>query len=193
MNTIEEENRLIITFLGEIPVTKREYYTGADTNNKILVSENIYTYAGSWDLLMPVIERCSDLSDDEHNTIGDITHALLDYEICETYREVVKFITKYNKTKEVLFSKEYDMTIFIQRDHNNQIKGINFICGRSSGEDSELKEICPFLSKFFQLTFPYMDINDKSDEQIVLEICGLYQNLMAHDMDFKNNTFDLND
>ena len=53
-------------------------------------------YDKSWDWLMPVVEKCYE-SGAEENEVGDITHALLDCDIKETYNAVVEFIKEYNK------------------------------------------------------------------------------------------------
>lgn len=55
-------------------------------------------YHNSWDWLMPVVETCYDNGADS-NEIGDITHALLDFDIDTTYKAVVEFINHINKEK----------------------------------------------------------------------------------------------
>ena len=46
---------------------------------------------------MPVVETCYHNGADG-DEIGDITHALLDCDMDQTYKAVVKFINEYNKT-----------------------------------------------------------------------------------------------
>lgn len=52
-----------------------------------------------WNWLMPVIDKIYNLDqhDEEGNNVGDITHALVDIDIEETCKAVIKFIEWYNK------------------------------------------------------------------------------------------------
>ena len=63
--------------------------------NEIVPIESM-GYHKSWDWLMPVVESCYDNGADS-NEIGDITHALLDFDIDTTYKAVVEFINHINK------------------------------------------------------------------------------------------------
>ena len=80
------DNKLIAEFMGD----GKEYEV--DINTKTLKSYNT-----SWDWLMPVVETCYHNGADG-DEIGDITHALLDCDMDQTYKAVVKFINEYNKT-----------------------------------------------------------------------------------------------
>ena len=54
-------------------------------------------YHESWDWLIPVIDKLEDKLEDVTNHLGDITHALTDYNIEETYKAVVEAIKFLDK------------------------------------------------------------------------------------------------
>jgi regulator of PEP synthase PpsR (kinase-PPPase family) len=54
-------------------------------------------YHESWDWLIPVIDKLEDKLEDGTDHLGNITHALLDYDIEETYQEVVEAIKFLDK------------------------------------------------------------------------------------------------
>ena len=70
--------------------------TNGDTDILESCKSNELKYHTSWDWLMPVVETCYHNGADS-NEIGDITHALLDCDIDNTYKAVVEFIKIYNK------------------------------------------------------------------------------------------------
>lgn len=71
-----------------------EFFTG----KKIESHHN--SYHRSWNELMPVIQKCYESEFfGTNNLIGDITHALIDIDIEETFEAVVKFIEYYNSQK----------------------------------------------------------------------------------------------
>ncbi len=57
----------------------------------------------SWDWLMVAIEKCYDTElpaiSDNDNITGDITHALVDCDIEEAFKQVLIFINAINKSK----------------------------------------------------------------------------------------------
>jgi hypothetical protein len=97
----KENNKLIAEFMGFTQEKNIGWY-----DNDMLMSQNVYDsqdgncfdellFDQSWDWLMPVVETCYHNGADG-NEIGDITHALLDCDIDQTYKAVVKFINEYN-------------------------------------------------------------------------------------------------
>ena len=53
-------------------------------------------YDTSWDWLMPVVAKCTELNDDEFDN-QSIAWALLSDSIIDAYDHVVEFIKTYNK------------------------------------------------------------------------------------------------
>ena len=53
------------------------------------------TYSESWDWLMPVVAKCTELNDDEFDN-QSIAWALLSDSIIDAYDHVVEFIKEYN-------------------------------------------------------------------------------------------------
>ena len=96
----QENNKLIAEFMGManerhsdgryLFTTDIDELKGADTR----FWEELYFHV-SWDWLMPVVETCYHNGADG-DEIGDITHGLLDCDIDQTYKAVVKFINEYN-------------------------------------------------------------------------------------------------
>jgi len=83
------DNKLIAEFMGAEPDKKTFFRTG----------EEVYFYHTSWDLLMPVAEKClttDEPSDGQHYFIND---ALLTCNIEVVYDRVVEFIKQYNDEK----------------------------------------------------------------------------------------------
>ena len=57
-------------------------------------------YDTSWDWLMPVVQKCYDLEDEEMNNLGataDISMYMTDVDIQGVYSAVSEFIKQYNK------------------------------------------------------------------------------------------------
>ena len=53
-------------------------------------------YHRSWDWLMPVVAKCTELNDDEFDN-QSIAWALLSNSIVDVYDQVVRFISEYNQ------------------------------------------------------------------------------------------------
>jgi len=66
-----------------------------------------------WDYLMPVVQWCFDEGADEGNTVGDITHGLVDTNISATYQAVVRFI---KQRKEDYLEQKADSDISVMKD-----------------------------------------------------------------------------
>lgn len=102
-----KENKLIAEFTGlELEETLEGLFVYARKEQSPIKLNDIKTefyevhelqFHTSWDWLMPVVETCYH-NGAEENEIGDITHALLDCDINNTYKAVVQFINEYNKT-----------------------------------------------------------------------------------------------
>jgi hypothetical protein len=90
------DNKLIAEFMG-FQKTDIGWYESNDewfiglSNSGNTFDEYELSFDTSWDWLMPVVEKCYHNGADENN-IGDITHALLDCNIDNTYQAVVEFI-----------------------------------------------------------------------------------------------------
>ena len=74
------------------------FYITEDSKEKVMEGITEYSkYHTSWDWLMPVVEKCLNLSDDTMLTQwSDVYESLPSCNINEVYEAVVKFI-KYNK------------------------------------------------------------------------------------------------
>jgi len=96
-----EDNKLIADFMGA-----DDLYDGMSDAR----AKRIYNYHTSWDWLMPVIEECK--ATNVHPKMPTIMQSTLTLILDEidalmighwgiemTYKEVVKFITKYNEYK----------------------------------------------------------------------------------------------
>jgi len=103
-------NKLIAEFMGVKPIggsTEYEMYgvldcieDGVDEQHFFL--EEQLLFHTSWDWLMPVVAKCTELNDDEFDNEG-IAWALLSNSIVDAYDHVLCFIQEYNLTpKEVV-------------------------------------------------------------------------------------------
>jgi len=103
--TANESNLMIEWFITEEPEVLKK-----DLLKKGTV-ESLKHYQTSWDSLMPVYKKISDiysevtfgpgemqspLQDEWSNRIGDITCAILDVHIEDAWQEIVNFIEWYN-------------------------------------------------------------------------------------------------
>ena len=78
-----EDNKLIAEFMsGEHPLAE-------------VTHEAHHNYDTSWDWLMPVVAKCTELNDDEFDN-QSIAWALLSNSIVDVYDHVVEFIKEYN-------------------------------------------------------------------------------------------------
>ncbi len=80
-------------------------YEGVLGENESYLDLKFHT---SWDWLMPVVEKCYE-SGAEEDEVGDITHALLDCDIKETYKAVVGFIRENTDTERMMKIRIADM------------------------------------------------------------------------------------
>jgi hypothetical protein len=94
------DNKLIAEFMGLSIKQGVSYYTDQDDMffMGIEVEEPYLPFDEDWNWLMAVVGKCYE-SGAEENEVGDITHALLDCDIKETYNAVVEFIKQHNKEK----------------------------------------------------------------------------------------------
>ena len=83
-------NKLIAEFIGHEPIVKGNdvYY---ELNHIRLTSADDLRYHTSWDWLMPVVAKCTELNDDEFDN-QSIAWALLSDSIVDVYDHVVEFI-----------------------------------------------------------------------------------------------------
>ncbi len=83
-----KDNRIIAEFMSAEPDKKTFFRTG----------EEVYLYHTSWDSLMPVVQKCLDVSDDDNiEDFYSIQNVVANIEA--TYDAVVGFIKQYNDEK----------------------------------------------------------------------------------------------
>jgi|TARA_R100000482_G_C5085195_1_gene128045 hypothetical protein len=95
---MEENNKLIAEFMGYTYEDDRFFM---EDSNGIRVYENLpheLSYNVSWDWLMPVIEKITELCE-EPQELDELKHALLCVDIKSVYFIVVEFIKEYNNGK----------------------------------------------------------------------------------------------
>ena len=107
-NYIEESNILIAEFMGADGAPKYNpeswdiYITGhLDVDSDHEEAQHFYTpsemkYHTSWDWLMPVVQKCFDLTDGRYD--GDMEYIMHHLQVANknsTYREVVEFIKQH--------------------------------------------------------------------------------------------------
>ncbi len=77
-----------------------EPYYYADEERYYYADDEGMEFHTSWDWLMPVVQKCYDLEDEEMNNSGataDISMYLTDVDIEGVYSAVSEFIKQYNK------------------------------------------------------------------------------------------------
>ena len=117
-----ENNKLIAEFMGlydEISLDSIAgnihswsdapfFYITEDSKEKVMEGITEYSkYHTSWDWLMPVIEKCLDVSNDD-NIEGFYSIQNVVPNIEATYRAVVEFIKEYNRTTDYNKVTYYD-------------------------------------------------------------------------------------
>ncbi|MAH47086.1 hypothetical protein CMI37_14760 [Candidatus Pacearchaeota archaeon] len=112
MYKIRKEGKLIAEFMEweydedndwystphRVCLDKVDYLYRSDYDNE--VPAELFEFITSWDWLMPVIRRIIDELNyelpEDSNLIGDIMYGLVDINMNETYKAVIKFIKWYN-------------------------------------------------------------------------------------------------
>tara|TARA_R110000744_G_scaffold190403_1_gene309545 strand:+ start:1209 stop:1490 length:282 start_codon:yes stop_codon:yes gene_type:complete len=92
-----KDNKIIAEFMGGYTPYEKfgdntEYYY----RGKYVKLENMEFYT-SWDWLMPVVQKCYKIDDEEG--FDNLVDAVSTLDIDGTYKAVVEFINQYNKTK----------------------------------------------------------------------------------------------
>ena len=100
---MEENNKLIAEFMGwDTEVFKsgkvNYYYYDKVSKQEIFLEAHELSYNVSWDWLMPVIEKITELCE-EPQELDELKHALLCVDIKSVYFIVVEFIKEYNNGK----------------------------------------------------------------------------------------------
>ena len=100
---MEETNKLIAEFMGlDTEVFKsgkvNYYYYDKVSKQEIFLEAHELSYNVSWDWLMPVIEKITELCE-EPQELDELKHALLCVDIKSVYFIVVEFIKEYNNGK----------------------------------------------------------------------------------------------
>jgi len=93
-----KDNKLIAEFMGEKFTDASGVVQGL--NYKLIEKKhgegnNGFRFHTSWDWLMPVVAKCTELNDDEFDN-QSIAWALLSDSIIDAYDHVVEFIKEYN-------------------------------------------------------------------------------------------------
>ena len=88
-----KDNKLIAEFMG-FHRTEKGYIVGGLGNGTFGFAEELMFHT-SWDWLMPVVAKCTELNDDEFDN-QSIAWALLSDSIIDAYDHVVEFIKTYN-------------------------------------------------------------------------------------------------
>ena len=98
MNT-EDNNKLIAEFMGLSIKEGVCYYTDEDDMFPmgIEVEEPYIPYDEDWNWLMPVVQKCYKIDDEEG--FDNLVDAVSTLDINGTYQAAVKFINQYNKNK----------------------------------------------------------------------------------------------
>ncbi|QQV91442.1 hypothetical protein M1M25_gp012 [Tenacibaculum phage Gundel_1] len=106
MNTLQTQLETVAKFAGFTHEKNLDWH-----DNEMMMKQRIYDAEGgncfdkllfseSWDWIIPVVKLCEEVQDSKSgNLLGDITHALLDFDIEKTFEAVVKFIEWYNQQK----------------------------------------------------------------------------------------------
>ena len=105
--TLEEDNnKLLVEYMGyKISGNQFKDDNGFWTDSDVMQKR--------WDYLMPVVQYCFDDGADEGNTVGDITHGLVDTNLYATYQAVVRFI---RQRKEDYLEQRADSDMSILKD-----------------------------------------------------------------------------
>lgn len=97
---VQESNKLIALFMAELEEYEADRQDIIDAVNN---DATLQPYDDVWDCLIPVLRKIDEvahLADGrDSNVVGDITHALLDYDIDATYEAAVEFIKWYNQNQ----------------------------------------------------------------------------------------------
>lgn len=99
-----QDNKLIAEFMGLSHCSEGwitiPYHGREEVAEEEIVDE--LRYHTSWDWLMPVVQKCYDLEDEEMNNLGataDISMYLTDVDIQGVYSAVSEFIKQYTITQ----------------------------------------------------------------------------------------------
>ena len=94
-----KDNKLIAEFMG----------AGCDKKTFFITGKKVYFYDTSWDWLMPVVDKCTQIGFRDTDTDDNPLYELWDRLFCdnmgqfvgnhidEVYNSVVEFIKEYNK------------------------------------------------------------------------------------------------
>jgi len=94
-----ENNRLIAEFMGfewmrEEDFLNYNYPEGKDLKN-VMIDVAAQKYHTSWDWLIPVVQKCYKIDNEEG--FDNLVDAVSTLDIDTTYNEVIEFIKLYNK------------------------------------------------------------------------------------------------
>jgi len=103
------DNKLIAEFMGYKVVYKPKVVNGEnffeyiDENGKYTYCNSLLRYNGSWDWLMPVVEKyyneLEHIEDDDFFWRSRLHEQLLDINLAGTYQAVIDFIAYHNYEK----------------------------------------------------------------------------------------------
>ena len=89
-----EYNKLIAEFMGYVYEDDRFFMEDSEGVRLYEYLPHELQYHSSWDWLMPVVAKCTELNDDEFDN-QSIAWALLSNSIVDVYDHVVEFIKEY--------------------------------------------------------------------------------------------------
>ena len=99
MKTIEENNRMIAEFMGQLTKENNVDFGDRPFDGYCLHRIEKARYHESWDWLMPCVVKCFDVIDEEPS--GDLSFklndALLETNIESLYKVVVEIVEWYNE------------------------------------------------------------------------------------------------
>lgn len=85
-----EEFRMVFTFLH--PIEGLKGWVNEENYNNLFVDD--------WNVLMPIVEKCYHIEvDEDSNLIGDLSCALMNTDIIDTYEACVELIKYLNEKK----------------------------------------------------------------------------------------------
>lgn len=97
---VKESNKLIALFMADFEEYESDRQDIIDAVNN---DATLQPYDNDWNCLIPVLRKIDEVAHfadgQDANVVGDITHALLDYDIDATYEAAVEFIKWYNENK----------------------------------------------------------------------------------------------
>jgi hypothetical protein len=91
-----ENNKLIAEFMGFEPITEEHFLdNGFENDKQMIIDTHDCKYNSSWDWLMPVVQKCYKIDNEE--MFDNLVDAVSTLDIDTIYNEVIEFIKSHNK------------------------------------------------------------------------------------------------